>query len=163
MSPVSNLDEALSDGSPLDTAARSASIESYGVLLPKNVTGSNSQKVAKIDNISSPVGLFESGRLAATESKAKEKVKNSDELENEEATAVHNATGSIVSSNRAPSKEKPEHGGVLRHGRSGRGSMDVKGCSSISEENLDATGTRKPLKCGRAGEENNERYLMLPQ
>ncbi|VAH12415.1 unnamed protein product [Triticum turgidum subsp. durum] len=64
--------------------------------------------------------------------------------------------GSIVSSNRAPSKEKPEHGAVLQHGRSGRGSMDLKGCSSISEENLDATGTRKPLKCGRAGEENNE-------
>ncbi|VAH12413.1 unnamed protein product [Triticum turgidum subsp. durum] len=155
VSPVSNLDEALSDGSPLDTAARS-STELCGVLLPKNVTGSNSQKVAKIDNMSSPVGLFESGRLAATESKAKEKVKNSGEMENEEATAVHNATGSIVSSNRAPSKEKPEHGAVLQHGRSGRGSMDLKGCSSISEENLDATGTRKPLKCGRAGEENNE-------
>ncbi|KAF6992908.1 hypothetical protein CFC21_009861 [Triticum aestivum] len=156
VSPVSNLDEALSDGSPLDTAARSASIESCGVLLPKNVTGSNSQKVAKIDNISSPVGLFESGRLAATEGNAKEKVKNSGDIENEEATAVHNAAGSIVSSNRAPSKEKPEHGGVLRHGRSGRGSMNLKGCSSISEANLDATGTRKPLKCGRAGEENNE-------
>ncbi|XP_048562220.1 uncharacterized protein LOC125543016 isoform X1 [Triticum urartu] len=155
VSPVSNLDEALSDGSPLDTAARSASIESCSILLPKTVTGSNSQTVAKIDNISSPVGLFESGRLAATESMAKEKVKNSGELENEEATAVHNATGSIVPSNKAPSKEKPEHGGVLRHGRSGRGSMDLKGCSSISEENLDATGTRKPLKCGRAGEENN--------
>ncbi|XP_037481138.1 uncharacterized protein LOC119358825 isoform X2 [Triticum dicoccoides] len=156
VSPVSNLDEALSDGSPPDTAARSASIESCSILLPKIFTGSNSQTVAKIDSISSPVGLFESGRLAATESKAKEKVKNSGELENEEATAVHNATGSIVPSNKAPSKEKPEHGGVLRHGRSGRGSMDVKGCSSISEENLDATGTRKPLKCGRAGEENNE-------
>ncbi|XBJ21825.1 hypothetical protein VPH35_000308 [Triticum aestivum] len=156
VSPVSNLDEALSDGSPLDTAARPASIESCSILLPKTVTGSNSQTVAKIDNISSPVGLFESGRLAATESMAKEKVKNSGELENEEATAVHNATGSIVPSNKAPSKEKPEHGGVLRHGRSGRGSMDLKGCSSISEENLDATGTRKPLKCGRAGEENNE-------
>ncbi|KAM3399627.1 hypothetical protein ACQJBY_004812 [Aegilops geniculata] len=156
VSPVSNLDEALSDGSPLDTAARSASIESCSILVPKNVTGSNSQTVAKIDNISSPVGLFESGWLAATESKAKEKVKNSGELENEEATAVHNATGSIVPSNKAPSKEKPEHGGVLRHGRSGRGSMDLKGRSSISEENLDATGTRKQLKCGRAGEENNE-------
>ncbi|KAM3405992.1 hypothetical protein ACQJBY_000189 [Aegilops geniculata] len=156
VSPVSNIDEALSDGSPLDTSARSASIESCSILVPKKVTGSNSQTVAKIDNISSPVGLFESGRLAATESKAKEKVKNSGELENEEATAVHNATGSIVPSNKAPSKEKPEHGGVLRHGRSGRGSMDLKGCSSISEENLDATGTRKPLKCGRAGEENNE-------
>ncbi|XP_044970797.1 uncharacterized protein LOC123431011 [Hordeum vulgare subsp. vulgare] len=156
VSPVSNLDESLSDGSPLDTPARSASIESCGVLLPKNVTGSNSQTVAKIDDISSPVGLFESGRLAATESKAKEKLKNSGEVENEEATAVHNATGSIVSSNSAPSKEKPEHGGVLRHGRSGRGSMDVKGRSSISEENLNATGTTKPQKCGRTGEENNE-------
>ncbi|PNT72110.1 hypothetical protein BRADI_2g39470v3 [Brachypodium distachyon] len=121
VSPVSDFDDVLSDGSPLDTAAR----------------------------------LSESGVLAVAEAKAMEKVKNSG-VENEDANAIHNAAASVVSSskNREPSKEELEHGGVHRQGRSGRGTMNVKGHASISEENLGATGTRKPLKCGRTGRES---------
>ncbi|KAL6619846.1 hypothetical protein ACP70R_031949 [Stipagrostis hirtigluma subsp. patula] len=155
VSPVSNFDEVLSEGSPLDTAARSAAIETGIAHLTKNAQG-----VTKIDSISSPAGLSESEGSAATESKAKEKAMHNGEVGNEGA----NATALIFSSNknRIPLKEELEDGGVRRQGRSGRGMMHVKGCSSIPREKLDTAETRKPLKGGRPGSEKNESKLGRP-
>ncbi|XP_062179657.1 uncharacterized protein LOC133884314 isoform X2 [Phragmites australis] len=147
VSPVSNFDEVLSEGSPLDTAARSAPVESGNVLLTKNTP-----TVTKMDNISSPAGLSESEGSAATESKAKEKATRSGEVRNEGANAAHNALGLVFSSNknRIPLKEELEDGGVRRQGRSGRGTMHVKGCSSISKEKGGRPGTEKnDSKVGR--------------
>ncbi|PAN16817.2 hypothetical protein PAHAL_3G086800 [Panicum hallii] len=158
VSPVSNFDEVLSEGSPLDTATRSTPIESGSVLLTKNTP------TTKMDNISSPAGLSESEGSAATESKSKEKAMHSGEVGNEGANAAHNAMGLIFSSNknRIPLKEELEDGGVRRQGRSGRGTMHVKGCSSIPKEKLDTAETRKPIKGGRPGSEKNESKLGRP-
>ncbi|XP_062230490.1 uncharacterized protein LOC133928258 isoform X2 [Phragmites australis] len=159
VSPVSNFDEVLSEGSPLDTAGRSAPMESGNVLLTKNAP-----TTTKMDNISSPAGLFESEGSAATESKAKEKPMHSGEVGNESANAAHNVTGLVFPSNknRIPLKEELEDGGVRRQGRSGRGTIHVKGCSSISKEKLDSTETRKPLKGGRLGPEKNDSKVGRP-
>ncbi|TVU18409.1 hypothetical protein EJB05_34505 [Eragrostis curvula] len=152
VSPVSNFDEVLSEGSPLDTAARSAPMESGSILLTKNA------------NISSPAGLSESEGSAATESKAKEKAMHSGEVGNEGANAAHSAMGLVFSSskNRIPLKEELEDGGVRRQGRSGRGNMHVKGCSSISKEKLDTADIRKPLKGGRPAPEKHESKVGRP-
>lgn len=152
VSPVSNFDEVLSEGSPLDTAARSTPVESGSILLTKNAP-----TIAKVDNISSPAGLSESEGSAATESKAKERVMHSGEV-SEGANATHNATGLVFSSskNRIPLKEELEDGGIRRQGRSGRGNMHVKGCSSIPKEKLDTAEIRKPLKGARPGPEKSD-------
>ncbi|RCV15600.1 hypothetical protein SETIT_3G069600v2 [Setaria italica] len=157
VSPVSNFDEVLSEGSPLDTAARSTPIESGSVLTKNTPT-------TKMDSISSPAGLSESEGSVATESKSKEKAMHSGEVGNEGANAAHNAMGLIFSSNknRIPLKEELEDGGVRRQGRSGRGTMHVKGCSSIPKEKLDTAETRKPIKGGRPGSEKNESKLGRP-
>lgn len=157
VSPVSNFDEVLSEGSPLDTTTRSTPIESGSVLLTKNTP------TTKMDSISSPAGLSESEGSAATEGKSKEKAMHSGEVGNEGANAAHNAMGLMFSSNknRVPLKEELEDGGVRRQGRSGRGTMHVKGCSSVPKEKLDTAETRKPIKGGRTGSEKNERYLMV--
>jgi len=158
VSPVSNFDEALSEGSPLDTATRSAPIESGSVLLTKNTS------TTKMDNISSPAGLSESEGSAVNESKSKEKAMHSGEVGNEGANAAHNAMGLIFSSNknRIPLKEELEDGSIRRQGRSGRGAMHVKGCSPIPKEKLDTAETRKPTKGGRPGSEKNESKLGRP-
>ncbi|KAL5231316.1 hypothetical protein ABZP36_030092 [Zizania latifolia] len=165
VSPVSNFDEVLSEGSPLDTAtaARPASIESSSVMLTKNGTSSNTQTATKMNSISSPAGLSESEGSAGTESKVKEKAANSGEVENECSNADHNSAGLIFPSdkNMIPLKELKD-GGVRRQGRSGRGTMHVKGYSSISKEKLDAGETRKPLKGGRPGPEKNESKVGRP-
>lgn len=157
VSPVSNFDEALSEGSPLDTATRSAPIESGSVLLTKNTSST------KMDSISSPAGLSESEGSAVAESKSKEKAMHSGEVGNEGANTAHNAMGLIFSSNknRIPLKEELEDGGVRRQGRSGRGAMHVKGCSPIPKEKVDTAETRKPIKGGRPGSEKSERYLIV--
>ncbi|GJN36382.1 hypothetical protein PR202_gb25235 [Eleusine coracana subsp. coracana] len=158
VSPVSNFDEVLSEGSPLDTAARSTPVESGNILLTKNAP-----TVAKMDNIASPAGLSESEGSAATESKAKEKVMHSGEV-NEGANANLSAIGVVFSSNknRIPLKEELEDGGIRRQGRSGRGNIHVKGCSLISKEKLDTTEIRKPLKGGRPGPEKNDSKVGRP-
>ncbi|GJM94286.1 hypothetical protein PR202_ga10920 [Eleusine coracana subsp. coracana] len=158
VSPVSNFDEVLSEGSPLDTAARSTPVESGSILLTKNAP-----TVAKMDNISSPAGLSESEGSAATESKAKEKVMHSGEV-NEGASANLSAMGLVFSSNknRIPLKEELEDGGIRRQGRSGRGNIHVKGCSLISKEKLDTTEIRKPLKGGRPGPEKSDSKVGRP-
>jgi hypothetical protein len=154
VSPVSNFDEVLSEGSPLDTAARSTPIESGSILLTKSAP-----TVAKMDNISSPAGLSESEGSAATESKAKEKAMHSGEVGNEGANGAHGAMGLVFSSNknRIPLKEELEDGSIRCQGRSGRGNVHVKGCSSTSKEKLDTPEIRKPLKGGRPGPEKNDR------
>ncbi|KAL6865145.1 hypothetical protein ACP4OV_016296 [Aristida adscensionis] len=159
VSPVSNFDEVLSEGSPLDSAARTAPIETGSAHLTKNA-----QATTKMDSISSPAGLSESEGSVATESKFKEKAMHSGEMGNEGANAAHNVTGLIFSSNknRIPLKEELEDGSVRRQGRSGRGMMHVKGCSSIPREKLDTSETRKPLKGGRPGPEKNESKLGRP-
>ncbi|KAF0924162.1 hypothetical protein E2562_008465 [Oryza meyeriana var. granulata] len=166
VSPVSNFEEVLSEGSLLDTAiaAKPASIESCGVMLTKSGTSSNTQTANKMDNSFSPVELLESEGSAVTESKVKKKATNSDEVENEAANLVRNSAGSIVSSNKnmIPLKEELEYGGVSRQGRSGRGTINVKGYSSILKEKLDAAETRKPLKGGRPGSEKNESKVGCP-
>ncbi|CAN6353436.1 unnamed protein product [Urochloa humidicola] len=158
VSPVSNFDEVLSEGSPLDTASRSTPIESGSVLLTKNTP------TTKMDSMSSPAGLSESEGSAMTESKSKEKAMLSGEVGNEGANAAHNTMGLIFSSNknRIPLKEELEDGGVRRQGRSGRGTMHVKGCSSVPKEKLDTTETRKPVKGGRPGSDKNESKLGRP-
>ncbi|CAN6336028.1 unnamed protein product [Urochloa humidicola] len=158
VSPVSNFDEVLSEGSPLDTAARSTPIESGNVLLTKNIP------TTKMDSMPSPAGLSESEGSAVTESKSKEKAMLSGDVGNEGANAAHNTMGLIFSSNknRIPLKEELEDGGVRRQGRSGRGTMHVKGCSSVPKEKLDTTETRKPIKGGRPGSEKNESKLGRP-
>jgi hypothetical protein len=155
VSPVSNFDEVLSEGSPLDAvAARSTPIESGSMLLTKSAP-----MVAKMDNISSPAGLSESEGSAATESKTKEKAMHSGEVGNEGANPAHGATGLVFSANknRIPLKEELEDGSIRRQGRSGRGNMHVKGRSSISKEKLNTAEIRKPLKGGRSGPEKNDR------
>ncbi|CAL5097476.1 unnamed protein product [Urochloa decumbens] len=158
VSPVSNFDEVLSEGSPLDTAARSTPTESGNILLAKNTP------TTKMDSMSSPAGLSESEGSAMTESKSKEKAMHSGEVGNEGASAAHNTMGLIFSSNknRIPLKEELEDGGVRRQGRSGRGTIHVKGCSSVPKEKLDTTETRKPIKGGRPGSEKNESKLGRP-
>ncbi|CAL4896156.1 unnamed protein product [Urochloa decumbens] len=158
VSPVSNFDEVLSEGSPLDTAARSTPTESGNILLAKNTP------TTKMDSMSSPAGLSESEGSAMTESKSKEKAMHSGEVGIEGASAAHNTMGLIFSSNknRIPLKEELEDGGVRRQGRSGRGTMHVKGCSSVPKEKLDTTETRKPIKGGRPGSEKNESKLGRP-
>ncbi|CAN6326375.1 unnamed protein product [Urochloa humidicola] len=158
VSPVSNFDEVLSEGSPLDTASRSTPIESGSVLLTKNTP------TTKMDSMSSPAGLSESEGSAMTESKSKEKAMHSGEVGNEGANTAHNTMGLIFSSNknRIPLKEELEDGGVRRQGRSGRGTVHVKGCSSVPKEKLDTTETRKPIKGGRPGSEKNESKLGRP-
>jgi hypothetical protein len=164
VSPVSNFDEVLSEGSPLDTAiaAKPTSTESCGVVLTKKGTSSNTQMANTMNDIPSPVGLSESEGSAVKERKVKEKATNNGEVENEAANLVRNSAGSIVSSNKntIPLKEELQDGGVRRQGRSGRGTMHVKeySSSSISKEKLDAAETRKPNKGGRPGSEKNERY-----
>ncbi|WVZ66392.1 hypothetical protein U9M48_015615 [Paspalum notatum var. saurae] len=140
VSPVSNFDEVLSEGSPLDTATRSTPVESGSAFLTKNTPAS------KMDNISSPAGLSESEESAVTESKSKEKAVHSGDVGNEGANAAHNAMGLIFASNknRILLKEELEDNGVRRQGRSGRGTMHVKGCS-VPKEKLDTAETRKPI------------------
>nr|CAB3459894.1 unnamed protein product [Digitaria exilis] len=158
VSPVSNFDEVLSEGSPLETTTRSTPIESGSVLVTKNTA------TTKMDSISSPAGLSESEGSAATEGKSKEKAMHSGEVGNDGANAAHAAMGLIFSSNknRIPLKEELEDGGVRRQGRSGRGTMHVKGCSPIPKEKLDTAETRKPIKGGRPGSEKNESKLGRP-
>ncbi|AQK95638.1 hypothetical protein ZEAMMB73_Zm00001d011089 [Zea mays] len=158
VSPVSNFDEVLSEGSPLDTATRSAPIESGSVLLTKNTS------TTKMDSIPSPAGLSESEGSAVAESKSKEKTMHSGEVGNEGANTAHNAMGLIFLSNknRIPLKEELEDGGVRRQGRSGRGAMHVKGCSLMPKEKLVTAETRKPIKGGRPGSEKNESKLGRP-
>ncbi|KAJ1261101.1 hypothetical protein BS78_09G002400 [Paspalum vaginatum] len=158
VSPVSNFDEVLSEGSPLDTTTRSTPVESGSAFLTKNTPAT------KMDNISSPAGLSESEGSAVTESKSKEKAMHSGDMGNEGANAAHNAMGLIFSSNknRIPLKEELEDGGVRRQGRSGRGTMHVKGCSPVPKEKLDTAETRKPIKGGRPGSEKNESKLGRP-
>ncbi|XP_006654902.1 uncharacterized protein LOC102708898 [Oryza brachyantha] len=166
VSPVSNFDEVLSDGSPLDTAiaAKPSSVESCGVMLTKDGTSSHTQTANKMDDSFSPVGLSGSEGSAVTEGKVKEKATNSDEVENEAENIVRNSAGLIVSSNKnmIPLKEELQDGSVRRQGRSCRGTMHVKGYSSISKEKLDAAETRKPLKGGRPGSEKNESKVECP-
>nr|CAB3463585.1 unnamed protein product [Digitaria exilis] len=158
VSPVSNFDEVLSEGSPLETTTRSTPIESGSVLVTKNTA------TTKMDSISSPAGLSESEGSAATEGKSKEKAMHSGEVGNDGANAAHAAMGLIFSSNknRIPLKEELEDGGVRRQGRSGRGTMHVKGCSPIPKEKMDTAETRKPIKGGRPGSEKNESKLGRP-
>uniref|UniRef100_A0A0D3G2C6 Uncharacterized protein n=1 Tax=Oryza barthii TaxID=65489 RepID=A0A0D3G2C6_9ORYZ len=168
VSPVSNFDEVLSEGSPLDTAiaAKPTSTESCGVVLTKKGTSSNTQMANTMNDIPSPVGLSESEGSAVKERKVKEKATNNGEVENEAANLVRNSAGSIVSSNKntIPLKEELQDGGVRRQGRSGRGTMHVKeySSSSISKEKLDAAETRKPNKGGRPGSEKNESKVGRP-
>ncbi|KAG8053831.1 hypothetical protein GUJ93_ZPchr0001g30177 [Zizania palustris] len=162
VSPVSNFDEALSEGSPLD-AVRPA-VESPGLLVPRSVASNNSQAAPRVDNISSPAGLSESEGSAATENKNKEKVTNSGDFENEGANSAHNAADLIFSSkkSRILLKEELEDGSIRRQGRSGRSSMHVKGCTSMPREKLDSPETRKLLKSGRPVPEKNESRLGRP-
>ncbi|KAM0856036.1 hypothetical protein ACQ4PT_049372 [Festuca glaucescens] len=60
-----------------------------------------------------------------------------------------------------PLKEELEDGSIRRQGRSGRGTMHVKG-SSIPKEKLDSSETRKLLKNVRPVSEQNESKLGRP-
>jgi hypothetical protein len=162
VSPVSNFDEGLSEGSPLDAAVRPA-VESPGLLLPRGVASNNSQVTPRMDNISSPAGLSESEDSAATENKNKDKISNSGDFENEGANSAHNSADLIISSkkSRILLKEELEDGSIRRQGRSGRNTMHVKGCASMPREKLDSPETRKLLKSGRPVSEKNERCLMI--
>ncbi|KAL5222885.1 hypothetical protein ABZP36_027598 [Zizania latifolia] len=163
VSPVSNFDEALSEGSPLDIAVRPA-VESPGLLLPRNTAGNNSQSAPRVDNISSPAGLSESEGSAATENKNKEKVTYSGDFENEGANSAHNVADLIFSSkkSRIMLKEELEDGSIRRQGRSGRSTMHVKGCASMPREKSDGPETRKLLKSGRPVPEKSESRLGRP-
>ncbi|XP_006645340.1 uncharacterized protein LOC102711847 isoform X1 [Oryza brachyantha] len=164
VSPVSNFDEGLSEGSPLDVAVRPA-VESPGLLLPRGVASNNSQVAPRVDNMSSPAGLSESEGSAATENKNKDKISNSGDFENEGANSAHNAAELIFSSkkSRILLKEELEDGSIRRQGRSGRNTMHVKGCStSMPREKLDSPETRKLLKSGRPVSEKNESKLGRP-
>uniref|UniRef100_A0A0D9VAR1 Uncharacterized protein n=1 Tax=Leersia perrieri TaxID=77586 RepID=A0A0D9VAR1_9ORYZ len=164
VSPVSNFDEGLSEGSPLDVAVRPA-VESPGLLLPRGVASNNSQVAPRMDNISSPAGLSESEGSAATENKSKEKISNSGDFENEGANSAHNAADLIFSSkkSRIMLKEELEDGSIRRQGRSGRSTIHVKGCNtSTPREKPDSPETRKLLKSGRPVSEKNESKLGRP-
>ncbi|KAB8085371.1 hypothetical protein EE612_008193 [Oryza sativa] len=163
VSPVSNFDEGLSEGSPLDAAVRPA-VESPGLLLPRGVASNNSQVTPRMDNISSPAGLSESEDSAATENKNKDKISNSGDFENEGANSAHNSADLIISSkkSRILLKEELEDGSIRRQGRSGRNTMHVKGCASMPREKLDSPETRKLLKSGRPVSEKNESKLGRP-
>jgi hypothetical protein len=161
VSPVSNFDEPVSEGSPIDVAVRPA-LETPGLLLPRGAASNNSQAVSRMDNVTSPACLSESEGSVATEHRNKEKVTNSGDFENEGTNSSHVATDLIFSSkkSRIPLKEELEDGSIRRQGRSGRGTMHVKGCSSISKEKLDSTETRKLVKSVRSVSEKSERCLM---
>lgn len=91
----------------------------------------------------------------------KEKVTNSGDFENEGANSAHVASDLIFSSkkSRIPLKEL-EDGSIHRQGRSARGTMHIKACSSIPKEKLDNTETRKLVKSVRPASKKNERCLM---
>jgi hypothetical protein len=161
VSPVSNFDEPLlSEGSPNDVAVRPA-LETPGLLLPRGAASNNSQAVSRMDNVTSPACLSESEGSVATEHRSKEKVTNSGDFENEGINSAHVATDLIFSSkkSRIPLKEELEDGSIRRQGRSGRGTMHVKG-SSIPKEKLDSSETRKLAKSARPVSEQNERCLL---
>lgn len=163
VSPVSNFDEPLlSEGSPNDVAVRPA-LETPGLLLPRGAASNNSQAVSRMDNVTSPACLSESEGSVATEHRSKEKVTNSGDFENEGINSAHVATDLIFSSkkSRIPLKEELEDGSIRRQGRSGRGTMHVKG-SSIPKEKLDSSETRKLAKSARPVSEQNESKLGRP-
>ncbi|VAH86111.1 unnamed protein product [Triticum turgidum subsp. durum] len=163
VSPVSNFDEPVSEGSPVDVAVRPA-LETPGLLLPRGAASNNSQAASRMDNVTSPAGLSESEGSVATEHRNKEKVTNSGDFENEGANSAHVASDLIFSSkkSRIPLKEELEDGSIRRQGRSGRGTMHVKGCTSIPKEKLDSTETRKLVKSVRPASEKNESKLGRP-
>ncbi|VAH69957.1 unnamed protein product [Triticum turgidum subsp. durum] len=163
VSPVSNFDEPVSEGSPVDVAVRPA-LETPGLSLPRGAASNNSQAASRMDNVTSPAGLSESEGSVATEHRNKEKVTNSGDFENEGANSAHMASDLIFSSkkSRIPLKEELEDGSIRRQGRSGRGTMHVKGCSSIPKEKLDSTETRKLVKSVRPASEKNESKLGRP-
>lgn len=163
VSPVSNFDEPLSEGSPLDVAVRPA-LEASGLLLTRGAASNNSQAASRMDNVTSPAGLSESEGSVATEHRNKEKVTNSGDFENEGTNSAQVATDLIFSSkkSRIPLKEELEDGSIRRQGRSGRGSIHVKGCSSISKEKLDSTETRKLVKSVRPVSDKIESKLGRP-
>uniref|UniRef100_A0ACD5WKR9 Uncharacterized protein n=1 Tax=Avena sativa TaxID=4498 RepID=A0ACD5WKR9_AVESA len=162
VSPVSNFDDPLSEGSPIDVAVRPA-LEMPGLLLPRGAASNNSQAVSRMDNVTSPACLSESEGSVATEHRSKEKVTNSGDFENEGTNSAHVATELIFSSkkSRIPLKEELDDGSIRRQGRSGRGTMHVKG-SSIPKEKLDSTETRKLVKSVRPVAEKSESKLGRP-
>ncbi|CAM0885373.1 unnamed protein product [Alopecurus aequalis] len=161
VSPVSNFDDPLSEGSPIDVAVRPA-LETPGLLLPRGATSNNSQAVSRMDNVTSPACLSESEGSVATEYRSKEKVTNSGDFDEGTNSALV-GTDLIFSSkkSRIPLKEELEDSSIRRQGRSGRGTMHVKG-SSIPKEKLDNTETRKLVKSVRPVSEKNESKLGRP-
>ncbi|XP_044978592.1 uncharacterized protein LOC123445643 isoform X1 [Hordeum vulgare subsp. vulgare] len=163
VSPVSNFDDPVSEGSPIDVAVRPA-LETPGLLLPRGAASNNSQAASRMDNVTSPAGLSESEGSVATEHRNKEKVTNSGDFDNEGTNSAHVASDLIFSSkkSRIPLKEELEDGSIRRQGRSGRGTMHVKGCSPVPKEKLDNTETRKLVKSVRPASEKNESKLGRP-
>ncbi|KAL6853349.1 hypothetical protein ACP4OV_019378 [Aristida adscensionis] len=158
VSPVSNLDETLSEGSPHDVAVTS------GLSHPRGVPSNSTEAVPRINNSSSPAGLSESEGSAITENKNKEKVDKNNDFENDGAYSAHNGMDLFFSNkkSRILLKEELGDGSIRRQGRSGRNTMHVKGCTSISKEKLESTDTRKLLKSRIPVSEKNESKLGHP-
>ncbi|KAL6613744.1 hypothetical protein ACP70R_036014 [Stipagrostis hirtigluma subsp. patula] len=163
VSPVSNFDEALSEGSPRDVAVRPA-VESSGLSYSRGVSSNNKEAVPRIVNSSSPVGLSESEGSAVTENKNKEKVDKNEAFEDEAAKSAHTGKNLLFSRKKSSIllKEELGDGSIRRQGRSGRSTMHVKGCTPMSKEKLDNADTRKLLKSRIPVSEKNESKLGHP-
>lgn len=160
VSPVSSLDEVpvLSENfQASDIGTRLTSTEAGGPAHPRSISNNSQQFKLKPENVPSPAaGLSESEESGAGENKSKEKGLDSGDIEDRATNAVQKIGAFTMKKNKIFIKEDIGDG-VRRQGRSGRGSVQSRGCLP-SREKLENMAITKPLRNAKPGFDKSERY-----
>lgn len=133
-----------------------------GLGFAKRLPGNSSQQVKSKGDPLSSAALSESEESGAVETKSRDKVKKSDDIEEKAGQNVQKVSTLVLPSrkNKLVSGEDLADG-VRRQGRTGRGFTSTRSLVPVAVEKNGGVGTAKQLRSARLGFDKAERFKHL--